>query len=101
MRSATRDKSRNRYLTRPRRTACRRRLPHPRRRRSLTTMWPGSYLKGVRGNRVQDVINISIEGAFVAVTDWLQLYPGRRLAETVLAAHRNDRSDRLQVQHRR
>ena len=25
-------------------------------------------LTGVRGNRVQDVINISIEGAFVAVT---------------------------------
>ena len=24
-------------------------------------------LKGIRGNRVQDVINISIEGAFVAV----------------------------------
>ena len=25
-------------------------------------------LKGVRGNRVQDVVNISVEGAFVAVT---------------------------------
>ena len=31
------------------------------------TMWPGSP-HGVHGDRLQGVINISIEGAFVAVT---------------------------------
>lgn len=35
-------------------------------------------LTGVRGNRVQDVINISIEGAFVAVTIGYSFIPALR-----------------------
>jgi len=34
-------------------------------------------LKGTRGNRVQDVINISVEGAFVAVTIGYSFIPAR------------------------
>ena len=51
-----------------RRIVSRSRLPHRRPRKSPMTMWPGLSLTGKAGNRVQDVVNISIEGAFVAVT---------------------------------
>ena len=35
-------------------------------------------LKGVRGNRVQDVVNISVEGAFVAVTVGYSFIPAQQ-----------------------
>jgi len=35
-------------------------------------------LQGIRGNRVQDVVNISVEGAFVAVTVGYSFIPAER-----------------------
>lgn len=40
-------------------------------------------LKGQRGNRVQDVINISVEGAFVAVAIGYSFIPGIQEAPTI------------------
>jgi hypothetical protein len=52
-------------------------------------------LKGERGSRVQDVINISIEGAFVAVTIGYsfipaKLQPSNTVTTTVLSSAPND-----------
>ena len=46
-------------------------------------------LTGVRGNRVQDVINISIEGAFVAVTIGYSFIP---VSDNGLVTPTNDRA---------
>ena len=43
-------------------------------------------LTGVRGNRVQDVVSISVEGAFVAVTVGYSFIPAAA-AKSVLVAH--------------